>query len=103
MTDEHKLMNEIRIAVSPYCKIFRINVGTGFTHDGRYFDTGVPKGFSDLFGVRISDGKAVFIEVKTKKGRPSGYQTNFIKVMQKSNAIAGICRSVDDALKLIRE
>lgn len=103
MTDEHKLMNEIRIAVSPYCKIFRINVGTGFTYDGRYFDTGVPKGFSDLFGVRISDGKAVFIEVKTKKGRPSSYQTNFIKVMQKSNAIAGICRSVDDALKLIRE
>ena len=103
MTDEHKLMNEIRIAVSPYCKIFRINVGTSFTYDGRYFDTGVPKGFSDLFGVRISDGKAVFIEVKTKKGRPSGYQTNFIKVMQKSNAIAGICRSVDDALKLIKE
>ena len=103
MTEEHKIMNEIRLALSPYCKIFRINVGSGVTYDGRHFDTGVPKGFSDLFGVRIKDGKAVFIEVKTAKGRPSEQQKNFIKIMQKSNAIAGICRSVDEALELIKE
>ncbi len=101
MTEEHKIQNEIRIALSDTCIIFRMNVGTGYTQDGRYFTTGVPKGFSDLFGFRKSDGKAVFIEVKKPKGRPTDQQKKFIETMQKSGAIAGICRSADDALKLI--
>ena len=101
MTEEHRIQNEIRAAVSSYCVIFRINVGKGRTPDGRYFETGVPKGFSDLFGVRISDGKAVFIEVKTAKGKPSAEQKNFIRQMQNCGAVAGICRSAEDALNLI--
>lgn len=101
MTEEHKIQNEIRLALSDSCVIFRINVGKGYTPDGRYFDTGVPKGFSDLFGFRKSDGKAVFIEVKTPNGRASAYQKKFIEQMQKNGAIAGVCRSTDDALKLI--
>ena len=60
MTEEHAIQNKIRIAIAPYCDIFRINVGAGFTKDGRYFNTGVPPGFSDLFGVRKADGRAVF-------------------------------------------
>lgn len=95
-------MNQIRTALSPYCTIFRVNVGKGYTPDGRYFDTGVPPGFSDLFGFRNSDGKAVFIEVKTPTGRISKKQQIFIEVMQKSGAIAGICRSTREALDLIR-
>lgn len=73
------------------------------TFDGRYFDTGVPVGFSDLFGVRRSDGKAVFIEVKTKSGRVRPEQKNFIEKMRQAGAIAGICRSVEDAKKLLTE
>ena len=102
MTEEHKIQNEIRLALSPYCVIFRINVGKGHTPDGRYFDTGVPKGFSDLFGFRKSDGKAVFIEVKTKTGKVSENQEKFINAMKENNAVAGVCRSVDDAKKLIK-
>lgn len=101
MTEEHRIQNEIRIAVSPYAVIFRINVGKGRTVDGRYFETGVPKGFSDLFGIRKSDGKAVFIEVKTPTGRIRPEQKNFIDQMQKNGAIAGICRSSEDAVNLI--
>lgn len=85
------------------CVIFRINVGKGYTKDGRYFETGVPVGFSDLFGVRRSDGRAVFIEVKTATGRIRPEQKNFIEQMRSCNAIAGVCRSVEDALKLITE
>lgn len=103
MTEEHRIQNEIRAALSPYAAVFRVNVGAGLTVDGRYFSTGVPPGFSDLFGVRKSDGKAVFIEVKTAKGRPSKEQTNFIKQMQLCGAVAGICRNVEDAVKLITE
>lgn len=103
MTEEHIIQNNIRIALSNDCVIFRANVGKGFTKDGRYFDTGLPKGFSDLFGFRKSDGKAVFIEVKTSKGKPSKEQKNFINKMLSYGAIAGVCRSTEDALNLIKE
>ena len=102
MTEEHALMNQIRLALSHKCILFRINVGSGRTYDGRHFDTGVPAGFSDLFGVRTADGKAVFIEVKTRSGRVSGKQQAFISAMQQAGAIAGICRSVEEALQLIK-
>ena len=101
MTEEHKIQNQIRISLSDKCVLFRINVGKGYTKDGRYFDTGVPVGFSDLFGVRKSDGKAVFIEVKTPTGRATETQKSFINAMRKAGAIAGVCRSADDAIRLI--
>ncbi len=102
MTAEHKIQNEIRIALADSCILFRMNVGTGYTTDGRYFNTGVPKGFSDLFGFRKSDGRAVFIEVKTAKGKPSAEQVKFLETMRKSGVIAGVCRSAEDAVKLIQ-
>lgn len=101
MTEEHAIQNKIRVAIAPYCDIFRINVGAGFTKDGRYFNTGVPPGFSDLFGVRKSDGRAVFIEVKTAKGRATEKQKNFIQMMRLNGAVAGICRSAEDAVNLV--
>lgn len=103
MTEEHRIMNEIRIALScSGCTCFRINVGCGLTQDGRYFRTGVPAGFSDLFGFRNSDGRAFFIEVKTETGRVSPKQKHFIEAMRSYGAIAGICRSADEALLLIK-
>jgi hypothetical protein len=102
MTEEHKLMNEIRIALSKAgCVTFRVNVGKMRTPDGRYFNTGVPVGFSDIFGFRQSDGRAFFIEVKTKSGRVSPAQKQFIETMQFAGAIAGVCRSTEEALSLI--
>lgn len=101
MTEEHRIQNEIRVALSESCIIFRGNVGKGYTKDGRYFDTGLPAGFSDLFGVRKSDGKAVFIEVKTKKGRPTAKQKQFIEAMRNAGAIAGVCRSAQEAIALV--
>ena len=98
---EHEIQNEIRVALSKDCIIFRVNVGAAYTKDGRFLKTGVPKGFSDLFGVRKKDGRAVFIEVKTAKGKPSEEQMNFIEKMRNVNAVAGICRSVEDAVDLI--
>lgn len=102
MTEEHKIMNEIRLGVADECVTFRANVGKVRTPDGRYFDTGLPAGFSDIFGVRKSDGKAVFIEVKTKSGKVSEKQEKFINAMQENNAIAGVCRSVEDAKNLLK-
>ena len=100
---EHEIQNEIRAALAPYAVIFRCNVGKGYTQDGRYFSTGLPPGFSDLFGVRRSDGKAIFIEVKSSVGKPTQNQLNFIEAMKKHGAVAGICRSAKEAIKLVTE
>ncbi len=100
---EHELQNNIRLALSPYAVVFRVNVGSGYTYDGRYLKTGVPKGYSDLSGFRKGDGKAFFIEVKTPKGKVSKEQEHFLNTVKKYGAIAGVARSVDDAVKIIRE
>ena len=100
---EHDIQNEIRAALAPYAVIFRANVGRMKLPDGRYFSTGLPVGFSDLFGVRRSDGKAVFIEVKTASGRVSQNQYKFLAEMRKNGAIAGIARSPEDAIQMITE
>lgn len=98
---EHDVQNEIRLALSEqgYC-VFRINSGKVKTDDGRWFDVGVPKGFSDLLAIR--NGKAYFIEVKNEVGRPTDEQINFIKQMQtRYGCRAGIARSVEDALSIV--
>lgn len=103
MTEEHAIQNTVRIALSEYATVFRANVGSGVTYDGRHFETGLPKGFSDLFGFRHSDGRIFFIEVKTPSGRLSSCQKNFLEQMRNYGAIAGVARSVDDAVRIIQE
>lgn len=101
MTAEHSIQNDIRNSTTDIAVLFRANVGQGITYDGRHFDTGLPKGFSDLFGFRKSDGRAVFIEVKTKTGRIRPEQQNFINKMRLYGALAGVARSVQDARTII--
>lgn len=100
---EHDIQNRIRNETGDIAILFRANVGSGVTYDGRHFDTGLPKGFSDLFGFRLSDGRAVFIEVKNIMGRVRPEQQNFIEKMRSYGALAGIARSVEDARKIIQE
>lgn len=100
MKSEHDVQNEIRIKLSQlgYC-VFRINTGKFKLADGRWFDVGVPKGFSDLIAVR--DGKVYFIEVKNDKGRASAEQEHFLAVMRdRYGCAAGVVRSVDEAVRL---
>lgn len=100
---EHDIQNQIRLELSKlgYC-VFRINSGKIKMTDGRWFDTGVPKGFSDL--IAIKDGKISFIEVKTETGRPSEEQKKFIEIMKNIYGCnAGIARSVEDAIWIINQ
>lgn len=101
MTPEHSIQNDIRNSTTDIAVLFRANVGQGLTYDGRHLDTGLPKGFSDLFGFRKSDGRAVFIEVKTPTGRIRPEQQNFINKMRLYGALAGVARSVQDARNII--
>lgn len=93
-------MNAIRLRLSElgFC-VFRINVGSGRTVDGRYFKTGVPRGFSDL--VAVKDGRVFFIEVKVKPNRPTKEQLNFIEQMKcRYGAAAGVAYSVEEAERI---
>ncbi len=114
---EQDIQNAIRIEFSkriPNGLLFRTNVGQAFTgtrirknsdgsitiFDPRPFNTGLPVGFSDLFGV-LPGGRALFIEVKSPKGKPSDDQTNFLNTVSIRGAIAGVARSFEDVLKII--
>lgn len=57
----------------------------------------------DLYGFRKSDGKIIYIEVKNEKGRLREDQKRFLEEMEKYPVIAGVCRSVEDAIKLVTE
>src|SRR5690625_5112855 len=100
---ESDVQNSIRLALNPYATVFRANVGKVRMKDGRYFDTGLPSGFCDLFGFRKSDGKIFFIEVKNEKEKLRDVQKNFINKMQEQGAIAGVTRRPEDAIRIVEE
>ena len=99
---ESDLMRQIMVALSEDGHfVARANVGLFFTADGRPVKTGLPRGFSDLFGHRLADCRAFYLEVKTATGRPTKEQLAFIAAMKKRGALAGIVRSVEDARRVL--
>lgn len=124
---EHKIQNEIRNALVDRGLFFRVNVGQAWTGDdvqrlpdgsvlitnARPFSTGLPKGFSDLFGLtplRIQQHHvglqlAVFtaIEVKGPRGRTSERQQNFLDAVESNGGLAGVARCPEDALDITRK
>lgn len=129
MSSEHKIQNEGRNALAmPGVFNTRANVGKAWTgskvdrlpgnrvliHDARPFDTGLPVGFTDTLGVTSETvtpewcahmmgkqiGIAHFIEFKSKDGKPTPRQTNFIDAMRRLGARAGVARSAADAVDI---
>ena len=102
MRSEHDLMNDIRHTLERLGYIvFRANVGKVRTPDGRWFDTGLPKGFPDLFACK--GGKTYFIEVKVKPNKPTPEQLMFIENIRLKGFTAGVVYSVEEAVMLVNE
>lgn len=125
---EADIQNQIRLTISQQNLgvSFRTNVGQAWTGDNvihnsdksvtiinaRPFQTGLPKGFSDLLVISPTIitpemigqliARAGFLEIKTKTGRVRPEQVNFIEQMQKLGASAGIARSIDDAIQILK-
>lgn len=99
---EGDTMRQIMIALSADGHaVFRANVGLFYTRDGRPVSTGLPPGFSDLFGF-TPQGRAFFLEIKTPTGRIRPEQAAFLEAMRKRGALAGVARSVQDARAVLR-
>lgn len=113
---ETKIQTAIMIALSEAgCTVFRNETagvwvgkvihrdagGTVTLGNARPMRAGLMVGSSDIIGVG-PDGRFLAIEVKTKTGRASTEQKTFIDIINKSGGIAGIARSVEEALDLIR-
>ena len=98
---EHDIQNAIRMELSKLgFVVFRANVGKFKLPDGRWFDVGLPKGFSDLLAIK--DGRVYFLEVKDATGKASKEQVDFIKTMRsRYGCVAGVVRSVKEALALV--
>lgn len=63
---------------------------------------GLCVGSADLIGIAPS-GRFLACEIKTKTGRASADQLNFIERVRQAGGIAGIVRSPEDAIKLLEE
>ena len=105
---ENNLSNQIRVACSDIAVLFRIPAGqyyAGKWNDGIIVNPRPVRvavtGYSDLSGYRRSDGRAIFIEVKTKKGIVSDEQKHFINTAKQSGCLAGIARNIKDAKEII--
>ena len=68
--------------------------------NARMLSFGLAKGSSDIIGLSPT-GRFMAIEVKTKSGRTSTDQRNFLQAVSKSGGIAGIVNSIEQALQLI--
>ena len=121
---EHRIQNEIRLAISGKATLFRNNVGTAWTGDAttlkdgsilirnpRILHAGLCVGSSDLIGWRsltitpemVGQTVAVFaaLEVKSKTGRATVGQKNFCQRVTEAGGLAGIVKSPDEAKKTL--
>ncbi len=96
---ETDIQNQIRLELSKYGIVIRLQSGNFELKDGRRIVCGI-KGLSDL--LFIGKGKVAFIEVKNINGKPSKEQLNFISAVHKLGHRAGIAHSVEEALEIIK-
>ena len=99
---ETALQNQIIVALCQNgCVARNHTVGQFYTKYGAIVNVG-QQGESDIFGHRISDGKALYIEVKLPGEEPRQDQQQFIDAMRAAGAIAGCAHSIEEALKIVR-
>lgn len=97
---ESEFQDEVRIELSKLGYItFRTNVGKVKMNDGRYFKTGLPKGFSDI--IALKHGETIFIELKTGNNKPTPAQIKFIEQMRLNGFKAGVAWNMEDILDIL--
>lgn len=102
MNPETTLQNQILAALCQNgCVARNHTVGQFYTKYGALVHIG-KHGEADIFGHRISDGKALYIEVKLPREHPREDQRKFLEAMRATGAISGVAHSVEEALDIVR-
>lgn len=113
---ETDLQQRIRLALGthPEAKLFRNNSGSlPDPRTGRLVTFGLARGSADLIGWRtlvitpemVGQRIAVFtsLEIKTPTGRLAPAQRHWLQAVHQAGGIAGVARSVGDALRIVTE
>lgn len=104
---ESQLLTELIRKLYPTVHLYRTNAGTFRSLDGSHVIRGLPKGFSDLFGViprqltESGEPLPVFLEAKIYPNRASAEQIAFLRDKHAEGCVAGVVYDVEDAWKLI--
>lgn len=84
----------------------RFNSGSFMLEDDtgkkRVVRANTQKGMSDILGM-LKGGRFFAIEVKSESGTVYGHQKAYLDLIKADGGIAGVARSVDDAIKLITQ
>lgn len=97
------LQNQIIAALCAHgCYAVNHTVGQFYTKYGGIIHIG-NHGEADIWGHRISDGRAIYIEVKLPGEKPRPDQQKFLTAMRNTGAIAGCAHSVEEALHIVGE
>lgn len=102
MNPESAIQRDILLALGalPHVRVFRNSVGLARDpRSGAKVRFGLCVGSSDLIG--LCRGRFLALEVKTATGRPTPEQLAFIAMVRAQGGIAGVVRSVADALLLV--
>lgn len=100
INQETILQNKIIVALCENgCVARNHTVGQFYTKYGAVVNVG-HHGEADIFGHRISDGRALYIEVKLPGEEPREDQRKFLDAMRRTGAIAGVAHSIEEALKI---
>ena len=111
-SDELAVQNAIRLehGAGP-ARLWRNNTGALKDATGRLVRYGLCPGSSDLIGLRqvtitpdmVGQRLAVFAAVEVKdRGRPTEQQAAFLNLIQQAGGLAGVARSVADALSILK-
>ncbi len=99
---EADIMREIQLAATKLgARLFRNNVGMATTNTGSVIRFGLAIGSPDLIGW-TKLGRFLAVEVKTSSGRLTKHQRQFLDAIIAAGGIAGVARSVGDAVEIIQ-
>lgn len=102
MNKETILQNQIIVALCENgCVARNHTVGQFYTKYGSIVNIG-NHGEADIWGHRISDGRALYIEVKLPGEHPRPDQKKFLQAMANTGAIAGVAHSIEEALEIVK-
>lgn len=102
MNAETVLQNQIIVALCQNgCVARNHTVGQFYTKYGTLVNVG-HQGEADIWGHRISDGRAIYIEVKLPGEEPREDQRRFLEAMAATGAIAGCAHSEKEALEIVK-